>query len=110
MWCRSSAPKPCGSGSIPTSSRSQAKWLPVRVKKTRQNMKLALAQNQVGAGAGGLHDAGIADEEIAGLVARCRTPDRVAALDDKDLASGAREDRAGRQTSKAGADHHYVIA
>ena len=33
-----------------------------------------------------------------------------AAFDDKDPASRARQDRAGRQASKAGADHHYVIA
>jgi hypothetical protein len=50
------------------------------------------------------------DEQIAGFVAGRRAADRVAALDDQHLAPGAREDRAGRQASKAGADHHYVIA
>jgi hypothetical protein len=50
------------------------------------------------------------DEQVAGHVARCRPTDRIAALDHQHLASGAREDRAGRQAPKAGADHHYVIA
>jgi len=50
------------------------------------------------------------DEQVAGLVARRRAANRVAALDDKHLASRACENRAGRQASKAGADHHYVIA
>jgi len=50
------------------------------------------------------------DEQVAGLVARRRAADRVVALDDEHLASRAGEDRAGRQASKAGADHHYVIA
>jgi hypothetical protein len=50
------------------------------------------------------------DEQIARLVARCRAAHRVAALDHKDLASRAREDRAGGQASEAGADHHNIIA
>ena len=50
------------------------------------------------------------DEQVAGFVARRCATHRVAALDDQHLAARACQNRAGRQASKAGADHHYVIA
>ena len=49
------------------------------------------------------------DKEIAGLVARCRAADRIAAFDHEHLAAGARQDRTGGQAAKAGADNDYII-
>ena len=49
------------------------------------------------------------DKQLAGFVARRRAADRIAALDHQHLAALARQDRAGRQAAKAGADHHYII-
>ena len=49
------------------------------------------------------------DKEFAGFVARRGAADRVAALDDKDLAACARQDCAGGKPTKAGADNHYII-
>ena len=52
---------------------------------------------------------GAFNEQIAGLVAGSGAANRIAALDDQNLASLAGKDRARRQAAQTGADYYYVI-